>query len=144
MSSKNVGKIFETDFYNSCPDNAILIRLKDGKGYGKNPCDYVYLTSTRGAMLELKTTKEKRLPLSNIREHQLDILSEASRQGIGAYFVVNFRTYDETYIIDAQILQKEFSKGKKSISLNWFRENLKPIPQTKKRTRWRYNFNEVF
>ena len=68
--SSKVGKIFEQDFYNSCPDNMLLIRLKDGKGYGRNPCDYILLTRFAGYMIELKTTKEKRLPKANIRDHQ--------------------------------------------------------------------------
>ena len=97
--SSQVGKNFEADFANSCPDDMVLVRLKDGKGYGKNPCDFILLTKDKGYMLELKTTKEKRLPKSNIREHQLEILSTVERMEIPAYFVINFRTYDETYVI---------------------------------------------
>ena len=137
--SKTVGRNFEQDFYNSCPDNMLLIRLKDGKGYGKNPCDYVLISKIAGYMIELKTTKEKRLPKANIRDHQLAILSEASKQGLHAYFIVNFRTYDETYLIAGDTLQQAF-EGKKSIPLEWFRENCRRIIQTKKRTRWRYEY----
>ena len=137
--SKTVGRNFEQDFYNSCPDNMLLIRLKDGKGYGKNPCDYVLISKIAGYMIELKTTKEKRLPKANIRDHQLAILSEASKLGLHAYFIVNFRTYDETYLISGDTLQQAF-EGKKSIPLEWFRENCRRIVQTKKRTRWRYEY----
>ena len=96
--SSKVGKAFEQDFYKSCPDIYLLVRLKDGKGYGKNPADYILLTKQGGFLLELKTTKEKRLPRANVRDHQLEILAEASKQGLHAYFIVNFRTYDETYL----------------------------------------------
>ena len=137
--SSKVGKIFEQDFYNSCPDNMLLIRLKDGKGYGKNPCDYILLTRFAGYMIELKTTKEKRLPKANIRDHQLAILSEASKLGLHAYFIINFRSFDETYIIAGDALEKAF-KGVKSIPIQWFRDNCKRINQTKKRTRWRYEY----
>lgn len=138
-TSSRVGKIFEQDFYKSCPDNSLLVRLKDGKGYGKNPADYILLTKHGGYLLELKTTKEKRLPKANVREHQLAILAEASKLGLHAYFIVNFRTYDETYLISGDVLQREF-EDKKSIPIDWFRENCKRIKQTKKRTRWRYEY----
>ena len=137
--SKTVGRNFEQDFYNSCPDNMLLIRLKDGKGYGKNPCDYILLTRFAGYMIELKTTKEKRLPKANIRDHQLAILSEASKLGLHAYFIINFRSFDETYIIAGDTLEKAF-EGVKSIPIQWFRDNCKRINQTKKRTRWRYEY----
>lgn len=137
--SSKVGKIFEQDFYNSCPDNMLLIRLKDGKGYGRNPCDYILLTRFAGYMIELKTTKEKRLPKANIRDHQLAILSEASKLGLHAYFIINFRSFDETYIIAGDALEKAFD-GVKSIPIQWFRDNCKRINQTKKRTRWRYEY----
>ena len=137
--SKTVGRNFEQDFYNSCPDNMLLIRLKDGKGYGKNPCDYVLVSKVAGYMIELKTTKEKRLPKANIRDHQLNILSEASKLGLHAYFIINFRSFDETYIIAGDTLEKAF-EGVKSIPIQWFRDNCKRIKQTKKRTRWRYEY----
>ena len=137
--SKTVGRNFEQDFYNSCPDSMLLIRLKDGKGYGRNPCDYILLTRFAGYMIELKTTQEKRLPKANIRDHQLAILSEASKLGLHAYFIINFRSFDETYIIAGDALEKAF-KGVKSIPIQWFRDNCKKINQTKKRTRWRYEY----
>ena len=137
--SKTVGRNFEQDFYKSCPDNMLLIRLKDGKGYGKNPCDYILISKMAGYLLELKTTKEKRLPKSNIRDHQLAILSEASKLGLHAYFIINFRSFDETYIVAGDVLEKAF-EGVKSIPIQWFRDNCKRINQTKKRTRWRYEY----
>lgn len=137
--SSKVGKAFEQDFYNSCPDGVLLVRLKDGKGYGKNPADYILLTPNRGYLLELKTTKEKRLPRANIRDHQLQILAEASRQGIYAFFIINFRTFDETYLVSGDKLEREF-KDAKSIPIQWFRDNCRRIKQYKKRTRWRYEY----
>ena len=137
--SKTVGRNFEQDFYKSCPENMLLVRLKDGKGYGKNPADYILLSRHGGYLLELKTTKEKRLPRANIRDHQLVILSEASKAGLHAYFIINFRSFDETYLIAGDTLEKEF-EGKKSIPIQWFRDNCKQIPQYKKRTRWRYEY----
>lgn len=136
--SSKVGKVFEGDFYKSCPEDMLLIRLKDGKGYGRNPCDFILITRFRGYMLELKTTKEKRLARSNIRDHQLDILSTASSIGIPAYFIVNFREYNETYLLDALDARKYYDTGAKSIPISWFRENCKQITQNKIRTRWRY------
>lgn len=137
--SSKVGKAFETDFYNSCPDNMLLVRLKDGKGYGKNPADYILLTRFAGYLLELKTTKEKRLPRANIRDHQLQILSEASKQGLMAFFIINFREYEETYYVAGDVLQNAF-EGKKSLPISWFRENCDRVKQNKKRTRWRYEY----
>ena len=138
-TSSRVGKAFERDFSNSCPDGAMLVRLKDGKGYGKNPADYILLAPNYGCLIELKTTKEKRLPKSNIREHQLAILAEASRQNIGAYFVVNFRTYEETYVVAGDVLADAL-QNVKSLPIQWFRDNAIKIPQTKKRTRYIYDY----
>lgn len=137
--SSKVGKAFENDFARSCPDNMLLVRLKDGKGYGKNPADYILLSKHAGYLLELKTTKEKRLPKANIREHQLVILSEASKLGLHAYFIINFRTFDETYLVPGNVLEQAF-EGKKSIPIQWFRDNCRRIEQYKKRTRWRYEY----
>ena len=138
-TSVAVGKAFEKQWADSCPDDMLLIRLKDGKGYSKNPCDYILLTRFAGYMIELKTTKEKRLPKANIRDHQLAILSEASKLGLHAYFIINFRSFDETYVIAGDTLEKAF-EGVKSIPIQWFRDNCKRINQTKKRTRWRYEY----
>ena len=101
-----MGRLLKNDFAKSCPDNMLLVRLKDGKGYGKNPADYILLSKHAGYLLELKTTKEKRLPKANIREHQLVILSEASKLGLHAYFIINFRTFDETYLVPGDVLEQ--------------------------------------
>lgn len=137
--SSKVGKSFEKQWADSCPDNMLLVRLKDGKGYGKNPADFILLSKHGGYMLELKTTKEKRLPKANIRDHQLAILSEASKLGLHAYFIINFRAYDETYLVSGDTLEKAF-EGVKSIPIQWFRDNCRQIEQYKKRTRWRYEY----
>lgn len=138
--SSKVGKQFEQDFYKSCPEDMLVVRLKDGKGYGKNPCDYILITRFRGYMLELKTTKEKRLARANIRDHQLEILAMASSLGIPAYFVVNFRELEETYLLDALVAKEYYDTGAKSIPIQWFRDNCKQIEQNKIRTRWRYKY----
>lgn len=138
--SSKVGKAFEKDFANSCPEEFMLVRLKDGKGYGMNPCDFILLTPYKGIMLELKTTKEKRLARSNIRDHQLEILSMADKLDITSYFVVNFREFDETYLLPAGRAKDYFNTGKKSIPIDWFRENTVRVPQIKKRTRSWYEY----
>ena len=46
-------------------------------------------------------------------------------------------------VIGANEIKQVFDSGKKSIPLDWFRENHTPLKQHKKRTRWRYDYNFI-
>lgn len=140
---RNVGKEFETDFSSCCPSEYYLVRLQDGKVTKPNPCDYILLAKGKGIMLELKTTKEKRLPSQNIKPHQLEIMSKCHEElDIPAYFVVNFRCCNETYLASAYWVRLKLSRGK-SIPLADFQQECVKIGQSLKRTRYKYDYDWV-
>jgi len=152
------GKRFEEDFIKSVPDRCDVTRLKDGGGWSNatnmrftssNPCDFIVFSkqftgSEEGTMykLELKTVKGKSLPFSNIKQHQLDSLCDSWNKGVGAYFVVNFREVNETYLIPAPDMAVliELSE-RKSLALAMARKLYMKIEQTIKITRWRYDLS---
>lgn len=138
----NVGKLFEQDFKNSCPDNVLIMRLKDGS-FGTNPCDFIVFKKPYFFMFELKTTKLKRLPKDMVRPHQLKSLNIANTlEGVVGGFIVNFREVNETYFMDGRKMYKLFEEENlKSISLDTFRKEGYRIPQQLKRVRYRYDFN---
>lgn len=94
-------------------------------------------------LMELKSTKQKSLPLNNIKNNQLVGLCNASTyEGVKAYFIINFRTTEETFAIEAKKV-KEFIKEteRKSIPIDWCRKNGILIEQEKKRSRYKYNID---
>lgn len=94
-------------------------------------------------MLELKTTQAKSLPHQNIKPHQLEIMSRFQEElAIPAFFIVNFRVSNETFIAPAVWVRNKLLR-KKSIPLADFRENCPILPQEIKRTRYKYNVEEI-
>ncbi|WP_331722134.1 Holliday junction resolvase RecU [Alkalithermobacter thermoalcaliphilus] len=108
-----------------------------------NICDFMCHNpySKETILMELKSTKQKSLPLSNIKNNQLVGLCNASTyEGVKAYFIINFREVEETYAIEAEKI-KDFIENtdRKSIPIKWCRENGILIEQEKKKSRYRYN-----
>ena len=142
----NVGKAFEQCFRDSCPKDVFLLRLKDTQ-WGKNPCDFISYKKPIMHLLELKTTKGKSLPFKNIAPHQLESLNRVWEvEGVEGYFIINFRGVNETYAVDGRRMYKYFhdtSHGRQSYPLDWVRENGIKLKQTKKRTRYRYEYTFI-
>lgn len=126
---KNEGKVFEEDFINSFPTDVFTYRLRDSAGAwgdGKdgvndsntkdtkksrftptNICDFIVHNHIRGEtiFLELKSTLQKSMSFSNLKKHQIKGLNEAGKyQGVKSYFIFNFRTLNETYAINAELI----------------------------------------
>jgi recombination protein U len=153
---KSEGKQFELDFKASVPSYVWFYRFKDGTAnfngqknenvrfQAKNICDcelyYKHLF-----LLELKSTKEKRIPLSMIRDNQIKELTEAGHfEGILPGFVVNFRSEEETYFLDIWAFNDFVEQEtRKSIPLQYFRDNCLKIEQERKRVRYKYNLNTL-
>lgn len=143
--SNLVGKGFERDFKSSCPKDVLILRLKDGKGLGKNPCDFILYYYPHMYMLELKTVQGKSLPLANIKEHQLATMDKVWEiDGIVGGFVINFRTLNETYFVDGRKM-KSFveTTDRKSFPIEWVRQHGVLLPQHKARTRNRYEYTFI-
>lgn len=152
----NPGKQFELDFKNSIPESVWYYRFKDGTSnwdnsdksntrfQHKNISDCELYEFPYLFLLELKSTKEKRIPFTMVRDNQMKELSEASvKRGIIAGFIVNFREFEETYFMP--ISQYNYYKGNfdsKSIPLIIFRENCMRIDQRKLIKNYRYDLGE--
>ena len=137
----NPGKVFEQDFKISCPEDILILRLIDSS-YGANPCDFIVYEKPYFYMLELKSTKLKRLPKDMISPKQLTSMNLANNiEGVTAGFLVNLREVQETYFINGQTVWNLFQDpNKKSLSLADIRTYGVGIKQIKKRTRYRYDY----
>ena len=153
---KNEGKKFEEDFINSFPADIFAYRLRDSSGGwggdGKktrftttNSCDFIVFTGQSLLMLELKSTQQVSLPFSNIKKSQLNGLQkDANKINVNAYFVINFRTTEETYAVSAlKIIEFIDNQNRKSIPIQFCKENGILIPQTKKRIRYTYDISPL-
>lgn len=141
----NVGKVFENDFKNSCPNNSFIHRIRDVSYGVKSLCDFIIYRYPKLILVELKTTKLKSLPVGNIADHQLESMRYMNEvKGVRSGFVINFREYDVTYYVSGDKLAKYIETEEvKSISQEWLNANGVKIEQFKKRTRWYYNYNFI-
>lgn len=144
MASKGIGKIFEDEIRKSFPEDFYIERYKDDTAgfYGvSNPADYRLYKYPYTFLLELKTHKGKSLPIDKIRPNQIQGMERAIlHKGIYGGFIINFRDLEETYYITVQDMIRYInSTERKSIPVEWCRENGVRIEQEKKRVRYYYN-----
>ncbi len=161
----NVGKQFETDFKNSMPSNVWCYRFRDGTAsWGQNNsnirfqqtniCDFV-VYSQKLFLLELKTTKGKSLPYSNIKsqrikqsklKQQIEMLEEAAEYtGIIPGLVINFRDLEETYFIHIDFITDHIdNEARRSFSRDWCVLYGYKIHQKKKISRYSYDLSTLF
>lgn len=154
QSSKNTnktayGKIFEKEFFNSL-DNIFVRRIKDDTlrfKNVKNACDFIVFRQPYLYLFELKTTKLRSLPFSNISQFQIDSLYHHCKQeGIVAGFVINFRSHNyQTYFLPADKAYAYYYQAeRKSFPLEWVQETGIAIPTTLIRTRYRFDISPIF
>jgi recombination protein U len=136
----NHGKIFENDFIKSFKDETFTYRFKDSASSWQggeqsrftptNICDFMVYTKGLLWLLELKSHMGKSLPLSCIREKQIEGLLDAWTKGIRAGVVINFRELNKTYYIPIHEIVDFMDKSdKKSLPLLWIQECGKLIEQ---------------
>ncbi len=155
--AKSEGKKFEEDFKKSCDstEGVFYYRIKDGSAWGnsdimrfqvKNDFDNFVYSEYGLCLFELKSVKGKSLPLSNIRQNQIDGLNKAINKNIKkiyAGFIINFRDCQETYFMS--IIQfNDFIKNneRKSIPIDYCRNNCLLVESEQLRTRFRYNIKK--
>ena len=172
-NTKNVGKIFESDFKASFSDDCLVIRLpdppqaftqsKDTKFSHKNPCDYIVFSCKERILycLELKTTKYKSMSFEDINgnaeqkrmihKHQIEALERFSNyDNVRAAFVFNFRDErndtQRTYYQDINDFQKMCADISKVSfdEIDLIRHNAKKINGVKKRVHFRWEVEEFF
>ncbi len=144
---KGIGKIFEAEIKASFPSDFYVERYKDDTSgfYGvSNPADYRLYKYPLTFLLELKTHKGKSIPLAKIRDNQVQGMYKASQhKGIHGGFILNYRDLEETYYIAvAQMVEFINAQERKSIPVEWCRENGIRIAQRKKRVRYSYDLAE--
>ena len=147
----NEGKKFEKDFENSIPQYTWYYRIKDSSSSWSNsnnsrftqksPCDYIIFKGGKLYLLELKSHKGKSLPLATIREQQLLYLSNLNFTDVIGYFIINFRDIEETYAVEGYKIK---NIDRKSISLEFLKQNGVKISQTIKRTRYTYDLSNIW
>ena len=73
---------------------------------------------------EAKNTKSKTsFPLNNIEQHQIDHLKRVIKHGGIAFFIIQFQTRNEVYLLDAQFVIDFWENGdRKSIPYETFKK----------------------
>ena len=142
--AKGIGKIFEEEIKASFPEGFFVERYKDDTAgfYGvSNPADYRLYKFPYLFLLELKTHKGKSIPIDRIRSNQITGMATASlHEGVYAGFILNFRDLEETYYIPVkEALSYINLTERKSIPVEWCRENGTKIEQVIKRVRYSYD-----
>ena len=145
--AKSIGKIFEEEIKASFPPDFYVERYKDDTAGFKgvaNPADFRLYKYPYTFLLELKTHKGKSIPIEKIRPNQIQGMYKAV-QHIGIYggFIINYRELEETYYIAVRDLVDFInSTERKSIPVEWCRENGTRIDQKKKRVRYTYDLSK--
>lgn len=158
--AKDAGKVFEADIKASIPPEFFIERYKDDTAGFKgvaNPADFRLYKYPYTFLWELKSHKGKSIPLGKIRNSQLKGMRKAHfYSGVYCGFLLNYRDLEETYLISFADLVGEYyiltnegnyepkPDGRKSIPVDWSRENGIRIPQNKKRVRYSYDLWSIW
>ena len=147
MAGKD-GKRFEEDIVKSIPEDWTCIRLKDAGGWSNatntrftvhNVCDFLIFNTQTLFLIELKSYEKTSIPQGKFKQLN-DMENYCNKKNCSQYFVLNFRDYNETYIMNLPDIKQCFTY-RKSVPLSLCREKGVKIPQTLKRVRYRYNMN---
>lgn len=148
---KNLGKRFEENFKRSIPKGIFYYRLKDNSNTWSNGdktrftptniCDSIMFDGFYLYMLELKSTKGKSLPYSNIREHQInDLLWCDTYENVISGLVIEFSDYNECYFIEISRFKVfKDSSDRKSLPIEFCKNNGIKIDVEKLKTNSRFN-----
>lgn len=96
-------------------------RITSGFYESKSTVDYDGVYNGKAVVFEAKSTKEKRLPLSIIPDHQIEYLDRMEKQGAISFLMADMRACDTVFFIQNGLLQKYVKEaqkgGRKSIPL---------------------------
>ena len=152
------GKKFENDFKASVPDTCWIYRLRDNASSfsggnntrfaSSNICDYILFDDITRTLylIECKSTKGTSVPLSMIRNNQIEGLQEASKHNLVAGILVNFRNEnnDTFFILIDEFIDMMNSINKKSFNIKDLESiGATRVESTKKRTRYTYNIEKL-
>ena len=161
------GKNFEQEFKDSIPDDIQCYRHKDGTSswdagvckkcktpiekntrfQAKNISDFHVYYGGRLIYIELKSTLQKSLSFSAVRETQKEEMLNAAKKykGVKAGLLVNFRSVNETYWISIEQFDRfEKSLESKSIPLKKFQLHGIKAGQRLKKVHYTYDVVPLF
>ena len=113
-----------------------------------NICDYFLLDdiSKELFLIECKSTKGISIPLTMVRDNQIQGLLDASKHALVAGFLVNFRnTTNDTFFISINnFIRMAENLNKKSFNIkDLSKYDALRIQSTKKRTRYTYDIQKM-
>lgn len=154
---QNPGKLFENDIKQSIPEKCWIYRLRDNASSfsngtntrftSSNICDFILLDDLTKTLflIECKSTKSTSVPLTMIRENQINGLLEASKHNLVAGILVNFRNADNDTFFLTISKYKNITENlnKKSFNIkDLINANAIRVGSTKKRTRYTYHIRD--
>ncbi len=99
----------------------------------KSTVDFIGAVQGLPVCFDAKETGLKSFPFSNIHHHQVEFMKDFTKQGGEAFFIVNFKEYDEIYFLPFETLYshwKESQKGgRKSMRYQDFSKDLQVYSQ---------------
>ena len=111
----------------------------------KNICDFMLYKKPYLFLLELKSTKTKSLPNSNVRKHQIEELLEASKyDGVICGLVIEFSTHNTAYFIEIN-RYKSFleTNSRKSLPIDYLSKNGIKIQMTRKKINSNFDIRDM-
>lgn len=147
----NSGKRFEQNFKNSIPKDMFYYRLRDGSSswdksaktrfQQTNICDCLIYDGDNLYTLELKSTKGKSLPFTNIKEHQItDLLWCSNFLNVVSGFIIEFSSLNECYFIEISQFKSFYdTTERKSLPIDFCRKNGLKIDVTRLKINKRFN-----
>ena len=86
--------------------------------------DYIGAVQGIPICFDAKEAAQRRLPLQNIHEHQIQFMEDFDRQGGISFLLVNFTTENEFYLLPLEVLKEYWTNaqkgGRKSIPYSAF------------------------
>ena len=152
----NDGKRFEQNFKKSVDNETYFLRLQDSaNGFdqtseklrfsAKSPFDCILFKNGMMYTLELKSTIKKSISFSGsssmIKQHQIDELTRASKYGIEAGFVFDFRENKTFYLPISAFNEFVLTTTKKSINIKEVEQLAVEIPKCKLKVNHRYDLS---
>ena len=91
----------------------------------KSTVDYDGVYDHKSIAFEAKSVGEKRFDLKNIADHQLEYLQKAEKHGAISFFLIEFRTFNEVFLVSLNFIETYIYKskqvgGRKSIPYDQF------------------------
>lgn len=149
------GKRLENNFKLSVPSDIFFYRFKDGTSswggnemtrfQAKNISDCLMFDGSRLFLVELKSTKGKSLPFSNIRTSQIEDLSKANKfKNIVAGFFIEFNEIDRAFFIKIEdFISFQKTSSRKSIPIEELEKSGTEVETTKLRVNNRFNVKKM-